>query len=757
MTQFTAVENVSRRDVLKLFGAVGGGLALGASGLSWSPMALAQDKQAALNLFIAIGEDNKVYLTCHRSEMGQGIRTGIPQVLADELEADWDNIVVVQGLADKRYGSQNTDGSRSIRKHFHRMRQMGAMARTMLEQAAANHWQVAIEQVKAKGHRVYLLDAAAGADIESLGGKSLSYGELAIAASTLAMPDADSVRLKPASEFTHIGKSHTIVDMDAMLSGKAEYGYDIRMHGLMHASISRPPVLGSDVASLDDSEARKIAGVVDIVRLEVPKGAPVFHPLGGVAVIATNTWSAIEGRKALKITWTQAPNDGHDSDAYLAELVTRVGQPGKTVRHVGPETTDWPETQTHKAVYTLPYLTHAMMEPPVATAKVSSKACELWSSTQTPQSTQQNVAAALGFEEDQVKVNVTLLGGGFGRKSKPDFSVEAAVLSQKLKRPVKVCWSREDEIQNGYYHAISAQLYQAKFDKDNKLVAFLARSGFPSISSTFAEGVDEPSAGELDLGFTDVPLAVESLRLESVKAKAHTRIGWMRSVCNIQHAFGIGSFVDELALKAKLPCIEMWRQLLGPARIETFKDQGFEYSNYGEEQADHPIDVGRYHRLLDDMQAKLKLEPALKANQGWGFAIHRSFVSYVAVATLVEVNDKQLKVLKCIAMIDAGLVVNPDRVKSQTEGAMIFGLSLAMMGEISFKEGKVVQSNFHDYPVLRLSQSPEISVTLIESDANPAGVGEPGVPPVAPSLTNAIYAACGIRVRDLPVSKQFTV
>ncbi|WP_445945418.1 molybdopterin cofactor-binding domain-containing protein [Shewanella sp.] len=762
MTQFTAVENISRRDVLKLFGAAGGGLALGASGLSWSPMALAQDKHGTLNLFIAIGEDDKVYLTCHRSEMGQGIRTGIPQVLADELEADWDKIVVVQGLADKRYGSQNTDGSRSIRKHFHKMRQMGAMARTMLEQAAADHWQVAIEHVKAKGHRVYLLDGLgvnksaldASADIESLGGKSLSYGELAIAASALALPEPDSVRLKPASEFTHIGKSRTIVDMDAMIEGKAVYGYDIRMNGLMHASIMRPPVLGSDIASLDEREAHKIAGVVDIVRLDVPKGAPLFHPLGGVAVIATNTWSAIEGRKALKVTWTQAPNDSHDSDAYLAELVTRVGLPGKTVRHIGPDVSAWPESRTHKAVYTLPYLTHGMMEPPVATANVTNKECELWASTQTPQSTQQNVAAALGFEEDQVKVNVTLLGGGFGRKSKPDFSVEAALLSQKLKRPVKVCWSREDEIQHGYYHAISAQLYQAKFDKDNKVVAFLARSGFPSISSTFAEGVDEPSAGELDLGFTDVPLVVESLRLESVKATAHTRIGWMRSVCNIQHGFGIGSFVDELAHKAKIPCIEMWRQLLGPARIETFKDQGFKYSNYGEEQSDHPIDVGRYHRLLDDMQAKLKLEPELKAGQGWGFAIHRSFASYVAVATLVEVKDNQLRVLKSIAMIDAGLVVNPDRVKSQTEGAIIFGLSLAMMGEISFKEGKVVQSNFHDYPMLRISQSPEISVFLIESDAKPAGVGEPGVPPVAPSLTNAIFAACGLRVRDLPVSKQ---
>ncbi|MCL1144021.1 xanthine dehydrogenase family protein molybdopterin-binding subunit [Shewanella gaetbuli] len=747
MTTFTAVENISRRDVLKLFGATGGGLALGATGLAWSPMALAQDKTAILNLFIAIGEDNKVYLTCHRSEMGQGIRTGIPQVLADELEADWDNIVVIQGLADKRYGSQNTDGSRSIRKHFTRMRQMGSTARTMLEQAAANKWKVSVDDVFAKASYVH----------HKHSDKKLSFGELAVEASKLPTPKVESLTLKSANEFNLIGKSKTIVDMQSMLDGKAKYGYDINIDGMVYASIARPPVLGSDVASFDDTNARKVAGVIEVIKLDVPKGAPLFQPLGGIAVIATNTWSAEQGRKALNVTWTDSVNDSHDSDQYLSELVGKVQQSGKVIRQLGNPVTDWPKDTTVNATYTVPYLTHAMMEPPVATAHVTSEGCELWASSQTPQSTQQNVAGALGLTEDKVKVNVTLLGGGFGRKSKPDYSVEAAVLSKKLNKPVKVSWTREDEIQNGYYHAISAQFYQAKLADNNQVEALLARTGFPSISSTFAEGVEYPSDGELDLGFSDVPLAVENIQLEAVKAKAHTRIGWMRSVCNIQHAFGIGSFVDELAVKAGKPCLQMWREMLGKPRLETFTDQGFKYGNYGEELADHPVDVGRYHHLLDVIEAKMANAPKAGKNQGWGFAIHRSFVSYVAVATLVEVTDGQLKVIKSIAAIDAGLVVNPDRVISQTEGAIIFGLSLAMMGEISYKNGQVQQSNFHDYPLLRLPQCPDIEVIVVESKANPAGVGEPGVPPVAPSLTNAIFAATGKRYRDLPLNKHLKV
>ncbi|MDH0448132.1 molybdopterin cofactor-binding domain-containing protein [Shewanella sp. GD04112] len=748
MSTFTAVENISRRDVLKLFGAVGGGLALGASGLSWSPMALAQDQQARLNLFIAIGEDDKVYLTCHRSEMGQGIRTGILQILAEELEADWDKIVPIQGLADKRYASQNTDGSRSIRENYDRMREMGAMARTMLEQAAAARWKVPVSEVQAKDHQV----------LHAKSGRAARFGELALDAAGLPLPAADSLRLKAVKDFKQIGASRQIVDMQAMLTGKAVYGYDIQVDNMLYASIMRPPVLGSDVASLDDSAARKVAGVVDVYRLPTSKGAPAFQALGGVAVVATNTWSALQGRKALQVSWTQSVNSSHDSKTYLKELVDKVQAPGKVVRQVGDEVKAWPKDDTLKAIYTVPYLIHSSIEPPVATANVTEKGCEIWASTQTPQSTQQNVAAALGIAEDAVKVNVTLLGGGFGRKSKPDFSVEAALLSKQFKRPVKVSWSREDEIQNGYYHAISAQCYQALFDANNKPTALLARTGFPSISSTFAEGVEYPSGGELDLGFVDVPFALANLRYEAVKASAHSRIGWMRSVCNIQHGFGVGSFVDEMAHKAKLSCPDMWRSLLGQARRETFENQGFKYGNYGEDLNRHPVDVGRYLKVIEAVEQAQAKAPKAGKNQGWGFAVHRSFVSVVAVAIRVEAGeDKQLKVLNAIAAIDAGTVVNPDRVKAQTEGAIVFGLSLALMGEISYQEGKVMQSNFHDYPLLRLPQVPEMEIIIIDSDAPPAGVGEPGVPPVAPSLTNAIFAATGLRIRDLPVNKQLKV
>lgn len=748
MSIFTAVENLSRRDVLKLFGAVGGGLALGASGLTWSPMALAQNKEARLNLFIAIGEDNKVYLTCHRSEMGQGIRTGILQVLAEELEADWDKIVPVQGLGDKRYGSQNTDGSRSIRDNYDRMRQMGAMARTMLEQAAAARWKVPVSEVHTASHKV----------LHAKSGRSAKFGELALAASALPIPAVESLTFKEIKDFKQIGASRQIVDMDAMLSGSAIYGYDIKLDGMLYASIMRPPVLGSDVASLDDTAARKVAGVVDVYRLPIHKGAPAFQALGGVAVIATNTWSAFEGRKALNITWTQVDNSQHDSTLYLKELVERVQQSGKVVRQVGDEVKNWPEANTLKAVYTVPYLIHSPMEPPVAAANVTENGCEIWASTQNPQSTQQSVAAALGIEEDSVKVHVTLLGGGFGRKAKPDFSVEAALLSKQFKRPIKVSWSREDEIQNGYYHAISAQSYQALFDANNKPTALLARTGFPSISSTFAEGVEYPSGGELDLGFVDVPFALPHLRYEAVKAQAHSRIGWMRSVCNIQHGFSVGSFVDEMAHRSQVSCFEMWRSLLGEARHETFSDQGFKYGNYGEDLNRHPVDIARYLNVINAVEKAQAKAPKAGKHQGWGFAVHRSFVSIVAVAMRVEVSeDKQLKVLNAIAAIDAGTVVNPDRVKSQTEGAIIFGLSLALMGEITYKEGQVQQSNFHDYPLLRLPQTPDMDIIIIESDAPPAGVGEPGVPPVAPSLTNAIFAATGQRIRDLPVNKRLRV
>ncbi|QSX37096.1 xanthine dehydrogenase family protein molybdopterin-binding subunit [Shewanella sedimentimangrovi] len=746
MSHFTAVENFSRRDVLKLFGATGGALVLGASGVSWSPMSLARGEEQRLNLFIAIGEDNQVYLTCHRSEMGQGIRTGIPQILADELEADWDKVVVIQALGDKAYGSQNTDGSRSIRKGFDKMRQMGAMARHMLEQAAAARWQVPLSEVYAKAHKVHHRPS----------GKSLSFGELAMAAAALPLPAEDSLKLKSADNFSQIGQPRTIVDMDAILSGGAGYGFDTRLEGMRYAVIARPPVLGSKVEKFDAGAALKIPGVLEVVAMPEPKGAPAFQPLGGLAVIATNSWSALEGRKALQIHWSHSSNQSHDSDSFLKTLVARVQQPGKVRRELGQQPDNWPTERSLSAVYTVPYLAHAMMEPPAATARVDEQGCEIWACTQTPQSTQGTVAELLGISEEQVKVHVTLLGGGFGRKSKPDFSAEAAWLAKQTGKPVKVFWSREDELQHGYLHAISAQYYRACLDEQGKVAALLARSGFPSISSTFTEGVEDPSDSELQLGFTDVPLALPALRCESVRAEAHTRIGWLRSVCNIQHAFGIGSFVDELALASGKSCPQMWRELLGQPRQETFANQGMKYGNYGEDLQRHPVDVGRYLKLIDLVEQAMAQSPA-QAGEGWGFAVHRSFVSYVAVAIKVKLDGKKLTVLEAISAMDAGTVVNPDRVAAQQEGAVIFGLSLAMLGEIGFKDGQVVQSNFHDYPLLRLPQCPAIRTILVPSGAAPGGVGEPGVPPVAPALTNAIVAAGGERFRDLPLSKHLTL
>ncbi|GIU42847.1 xanthine dehydrogenase family protein molybdopterin-binding subunit [Shewanella algidipiscicola] len=748
MSQFTAVQNFSRRDVLKLFGVAGGGLALGASGVSWSPMALAQQgtSESRLNLFIAIGEDNQVYLTCHRSEMGQGIRTGIPQVLADELGAKWDNVVVVQGLADERYGSQNTDGSRSIRRGFDKMREMGAMARTMLEQAGAERLKVPASELSCIDNEV----------VHSVSGRRLSFGELALAAAALPLPDPASLTLKSAGQYTHIGKSHGIVDMEDILTGQAEFGYDVQLDGMLYASITRPPVAGSVLNHLDDTLARATAGVVDVITLPVPIGAPSFQPLGGVAVVATNSWSAIEGRKQLSIRWGKSPNDAHDSQQYLAELSERVKQPGKVVRQQGPVNTDWPKEQTISALYTVPYLAHAMMEPPTATARMTADGVELWASTQTPQSAQQTVANALGLKVEQVIIHVTLLGGGFGRKSKPDFCVEAALLAKQTGKPVKVSWSREDELQNGYLHAISAQYFKGKVGADG-VEAILQRSGFPSISSTFNASVDEPSASELDMGFVDVPLSINSLRCESVKAQAHTRIGWLRSVCNIQHGFGIGSFVDELAHKRGLPTVQMWRELLGSDRHETFENQGFTYGNYGDSLSRHPVDTARFKGVIDAVEQAMARQPKPTSGQGWGFAVHRSFTAFVATATLVEVTDNKLKVLKSIIAIDAGTLVNPDRVRSQLEGAVMFGLTLALMGQISFKAGRVEQSNFHDYPLLRMSQCPDIETIIIASDAVPAGVGEPGVPPVAPSVVNAIFAATGKRIRQLPINAHMSV
>jgi len=408
----------------------------------------------------------------------------------------------------------------------------------------------------------------------------------------------------------------------------------------------------------------------------------------------------------------------------------------------------------HEAVYYAPHLAQAPMEPPAATARMTEDGgCEVWACTQAPQSARETVAGVLGIDKEKVKVHVTLLGGGFGRKSKGDFAAEAAWLAMKTGRPVRVTWTREDDLRHGYLHSVSAQYMKAGLDADGKTIAVQHCTAFPSIGSTFDAGAKGPNNGELRLGASDNPYAFPNLRIMAGDAQAHLRIGWLRSVCNIFHAFANCSFVDELAYLAGEDPKEHLLRLLGPPRKINPADDGAEYDNYGQSLEKYPIDTGRIAAVVEKVADMAGWGRALPQGHGLGIAVHRSFLSIVGTVAEVSVDDSgKLVVHELWTAIDAGLVVNPDRVTAQMEGAGIFGMSLALHGEITAKNGAVVQGNFDTYPVVRMNEAPaKINVHIMDVDAPPGGVGEPGVPPVAPAIANAYFAATGKRIRELPL------
>ncbi|MEH6583154.1 MAG: molybdopterin cofactor-binding domain-containing protein [Halioglobus sp.] len=747
----SVINSLSRRQFLELAGVSTTGLLLSASLSGMDAQAARLDDSSAysLNLFVSVQKNGAVEVIAHRSEMGTGIRTSLPQVLADEMGADWQQVKVVQGLGNKEYGSQNTDGSRSVRDFYHVMRQLGASARSLLEQAAAKSWGVPVAECRADNHRV----------VHS-SGKALGFGELVETASQLPAPNLDSLKLKDSSDFNYIGHSLPIVDLEDMTTGNTVFGVDVHLPGMLYASIERAPSLDARIKSYDKKAPGEIAGVVDVLEIEGKPLPSSFNPLEGIAVIASNSWSAMKGREALNARWTVSEHASHQSTEYLEELAERVaGGPGEVARGKGDVTAALATNHRQiEAVYKTPYLAHASMEPPMATAHLHDGLCEVWACTQTPQSAQREVAKALGLELEAVKVHVTLLGGGFGRKSKPDFIVEAALLARELAKPVQVTWTREDDIRHDYFHSCSAQYYQGALDDENKVVAWLAREATPPIASLNKLGANMMSDGALSQTFGSIPFDIPNLRIERHEADAHARIGWMRSVYNIPFAFGVGSFVDELAALGQQNPMDFWLDLLGEDRQLDFADEKFKLSNYGRSLEDYPYETGRFKQVIRELRQKCAWDDPLPAKQGWGMTAIRSFLSYVAVATKVEVSDGKLSVLEMHCVMDCGTVVNPDRVHAQMEGAMIFGLSLALMGEISFTDGVADQSNFHDYPVARINQTPAIIRThIVDSDALPAGVGEPGVPPVAPSIANAIFAASGQRLRELPLNRHLKV
>jgi isoquinoline 1-oxidoreductase beta subunit len=756
------IENVSRRNFLKGSAQLGG-LVLSVQLVGIRPLFAAEEpKYGAAGMphgtvndprvFVSVAKDGTVSIVCSRSEMGQGVRTGIPMIVADELEADWSRVKIVQAHGDEeRYGNQDTDGSRSTRHFMQPMRECGAAARMMLEAAAAKRWGVAESEVEAQNHEI----------VHKASGKKLGYGELAGDAATMAVPASDKLRLKDPAKFRYIGKGVPLVDGFDITTGRALYAQDVRLDGMKYAVIARSPVFGGKVKSVDSTAAMQVPGVEKVVEI-APTPAPAkFQPMGGVAVIARNTWAAMKGREALKIEWDDGPNGIYDSATFEKELVETSHKPGKVVRKEGDfDAAFGKAAKKLEADYYIPHLAHATMEPPSATVRMTGDHAEVWACVQSPQATRDEVAKRLGLPPANVTVNVTLLGGGFGRKSKPDFAIEAAILSSAMGgAPVKVVWTREDDIRNGYYHTVSAERLEAGLDANGRPVAWRHNSVAPTILSTFVPDPKHEAVFELGMGLVDMPFDIANVRVENGEAPSMTRIGWFRSVSNIPHAFAVQSFAAELAAAAGKDQKQYLLDLIGGNRVvDPAKSSPDGYWNNGESSEIYKIETARLRNVVELAAERAEWGRKLPPRHGMGIAVHRSFVTYVATVVEAAVDEKgNVSVPRVDIAVDCGPHVNPDRVRSQIEGACIMGLSLALKGEITFKDGRVQQGNFDDYEVVRIDEAPRtINVHIVEHgfDVPLGGVGEPGVPPFAPALVNAIFAATGRRVRRLPIKDQ---
>lgn len=718
---------LNRRQFLKATAVGSCGLMVGIS-LNASANA-SSAKQAAEfnpNAFIHLQKDGSVLIYCGRCEMGQGISTALPSVVADEMEADWSRVTVEQAEGDQdKYGSQATGGSASIRTMYEPMRKAGAVAREMLVAAAAKVWATSPDNCYAENHFV----------INKTNQQKLSYGELASVAAT--MPTPENPTLKAKSDFRYIGSHLPRHDVSLVIQGKRQYGVDTKVDGMQYAAIVHCPVMGGTLKSVDKTEAMKVQGVTAVVEI-APMKVP-FGSLGGVAVVANNSWSAQQGVEKLKVEWDRGEHGSYNTSDYMKMLVENVEKPANKITERGDVESAFANAADKvSATYTEGHLVHAPMEPNASVVSVQDGACEVWASTQSPDDIQSVLSQFLGIDKKAIKVNVMISGGAFGRKFKCDYVQEAAAISKAVGTPIQLTWTREEDTRTGFYHSNSAQHIEASLDKDGNVTGWLHRAAFPSINTLFDPSVQFAPANAMS-EVENHPYGIANLRSESGLAPAHTRIGWYRAVYAIFWGFAYGVFTDELAEKAGVDTATMLRRLYD--------------SNSNPKQAEQ---VRRSRGVLDLVVAQSGYGKALPEGEGIGIAVHHSFLSYVAMAVHVRMKGDDFEVLRVDSAVDCGQVLNKDGATAQQEGAVAMGISLAKYCEVSFENGAVVNSNFHDYPVMRINDMPDVHVHFVDSDAKPTGLGEPGMAPFAPALSNAIYQASGTRYRSLPIQPMRT-
>lgn len=734
---------VSRRDFLKA-GAAGSatfliGFYLPARG------AEASEKNFAPNAFIEIHPNGDIHLVVARSEMGQGPRTSLAMILAEELDADWSRVKIKQGDLDSKYGDQTTGGSLSIRSSWDPLRQAGATARAMLVSAAANTWNVPPAECTTHNSAV----------LHSKTKRRLTYGQLAAKAAALPVPK--DIPPKNPKDYRIVGTKKKRLDGQYIVIGEAHYGIDTKVPGMLYATVARPQVFGGRVKTFDATRAQAVPGVRKVMEVPAVEMPPLFgeerkensghqHYLwGGVAVVAGSTWQAIAGRRALVVDWDAGAGADESTEKQRATCAELVKGHGKELRKIGdPEGTFAGAAKKVEAEYELPFLAHTTMEPPNCTANVRDGKCEVWAPVQNPGGLGAALVSALGLPASAITIHVTLLGGGFGRRLNIDYGVEAALISRAVGAPVKVQWTREDDVRHDYYRPMSHHRLRAGLDAQNNVAAWLHHIAAPTTDGVYLGG-DVADIGGTELAGVGLPNGtVPNYLLE--QSFLHTVVprGYWRSVDVSWNHFAVQSFIDEVAAATKKDPLELRRQLIATKQAPA-----------GEGSDEKPVNLDRLRRVLDLAAEKSGWGKPLPAGRGRGMAALYSWGTYIAqVAEVTVAKDGTVRVDRVVVAIDCGQVINSDMVAAQMEGGIVFGLTAALYGEITIEGGQTQQSNFNNYTMLRINEMPHVEVHIVPSHEAPGGCGEPPVPSIAPAVANAIFAATGKRLRRLPFQTQ---